>query len=342
MKDKKKKISNNNTKRVDTFSKNKNSNKISNTKNNKVIKNDNKNYKTKNKNSKITNKDVKTIENNIVYKKVKIKKLNKKNLFLLILFLIAIICLIISIINLISWMFDNKNINNQINKINDIVIVETVEDDKNTEIIENDDIDKSDPYWDYIKLNLIDVDFKELKHINNETKGWIKVNGTNVNYPFVQAKDNDYYLNHAFDKSSNGGGWVFLDYRNDLSFQERNTIIYGHGRQNKTIFGTLKDTLKDSWLNNKDNHIIKLSTEYENTLWQIFSVYRIPTTNDYIQVDFSSDKEYLDLLNKLLNRSIYNFNTSISELDRILTLSTCYNNDDKVVIHAKLIKRETK
>ena len=44
----------------------------------------------------------------------------------------------------------------------------------------------------------------------------------------------------------------------------------------------------------------------------------------------------------LTNRSIHNFNTNITESDRILTLSTCYNDDDKVVLHAKLIKKETK
>lgn len=286
-------------------------------------------------------KDIKT-EEEITYVKVKVKKLNKKNLILLIIMLASLIFLVISLFNIIKWNNDNKRIDNQINKINNVVDVITVTDNENTEVIEQEDIDKSDPYWDYIKMNLIDVDFNELKNTNSDVKGWIQVNGTNVNYPFVQASNNDYYLNHAFDKSTNGGGWVFLDYRNNLSNNERNTIIYGHGRQNKTIFGTLKDTLKESWLNNKDNHIIKLSTEYENTLWQVFSVYRIPTTNDYIQVEFSGDEEYLNLLTNLKTRSIYDFNTEINATDRIITLSTCYNDDDKVVIHAKLIKKEAK
>jgi predicted ATPase len=36
------------------------------------------------------------------------------------------------------------------------------------------------------------------------------------------------------------------------------------------------------------------------------------------------------------------FNTTINENDQILTLSTCYNSNDKFVIHAKLIKRESR
>lgn len=52
----------------------------------------------------------------------------------------------------------------------------------------------NNPYWDYIKMNLINVDFAQLKAQNNDTAGWIQVNGTNINYPFVQTTDNSYYL----------------------------------------------------------------------------------------------------------------------------------------------------
>lgn len=281
--------------------------------------------------------------NDIEYKVIKKRRLKKKNLVLLIILLFSCILLFVSIFNIISWYKDNKNIEKQTKNIINITKIEEKIDTEDTIVIENkEEIDKFDPYWDYIKMNLIDVDFNELKSINNETKGWIQINGTNVNYPFVQAKDNDYYLNHSFDESSNGGGWVFLDYRNNIENDEKNTIIYGHGRQNKTIFGSLKNLLESDWINNKENYVIKLSTEKENTLWQIFSIYRIPSTNDYIRVDFSNNEDFITFANMLLNRSQYNFNTNIIETDRILTLSTCYNDDDKVAIHAKLIKKELK
>lgn len=89
-------------------------------------------------------------------------------------------------------------------------------------------------------MNLINVDFNELKKFNSNTKGWIQVNGTNINYPFVQAKDNKFYLTHSFDKSYNSAGWVFLDYRNNINELSKNTIIYAHGRLDTTMFGSLK------------------------------------------------------------------------------------------------------
>jgi sortase B len=107
------------------------------------------------------------------------------------------------------------------------------------------------------------------------------------------------------------------------------------------MFGSLRNILTSNWINNKDNYVIKLSTEYENTLWQVFSCYKIPTTNDYLQINFNNN-EFAEFTKKLIDRSNYKFNTKVSNDDRILTLSTCYNNDDKVVLHAKLIKREVR
>ena len=190
-------------------------------------------------------------------------------------------------------------------------------------------------------MNMLNVDFYELKKINNNVKGWIQVNGTNINYPFVQANDNKYYLTHSFDKSWNSAGWLFLDYRNNYT-NNKNTIIYAHGRNDQTMFGSLRTVLTKKWLSNTNNYVIKISTEKENSLWQIFSVYHIPTTSDYLQTNFDSDIEYQGFLNKIKNRSRYNFNTNVTSTDNILTLSTCYSKSDKMVVHAKLIKKEQK
>lgn len=272
------------------------------------------------------------------------KNLNKRKILIFSIFIISSLFIIIAVINFIKYKINNDNIEKNIKIIKENVKIDEIKDDnKNIEITNQvEEIPKSDPYWDFIKMNLINVDFKDLKNINSDTVGWIQVNGTNINYPFVQSDNNSFYLNHSFDKSKNELGWVFLDYRNDLSLLERNTIIYAHGAISKIMFGSLRNILNSNWVNNKNNYIVKLSTEYMNSLWQVFSVYKIPTTNDYIQTNFSDDADFLKLANKLIERSNYNFNTIINENDKILTLSTCYNNNEKIVLHAKLIKKENK
>lgn len=269
-------------------------------------------------------------------------KLKWKNIILILMFLILFITLNISIYNIIKWKLDSNKTNEEINTIQENANIEEVQDNKGTEIIKQaKKIPKENPYWDYIKMNMIDVNFDNLKKINNDVVGWIKVNGTNINYPFVQSKDNKYYLTHSFSKSYNNAGWVFLDYRNN-NINNRNTIIYAHGRTDKTMFGTLRKVLNNGWINNTNNYVIKISTEKENSLWQIFSIYHIPTTNDYLQTEFKDEREYQRFLNILKNRSNHNFNTSITSNDTILTLSTCYNDSEKMVVHAKLIKKQKK
>lgn len=274
--------------------------------------------------------------------KIKKIKLKWKNIILILIFLILFITLNISIYNIIKWKLDSNKTNEEINTIQENTNIEEVKDNKGTEIIKQaKKIPKENPYWDYIKMNMIDVNFDNLKKINSDVVGWIKVNGTNINYPFVQSKDNKYYLTHSFNKSYNNAGWVFLDYRNN-NINNRNTIIYAHGRTDKTMFGTLRKVLNNGWINNTNNYVIKISTEKENSLWQIFSIYHIPTTNDYLQTEFKDEREYQWFLNILKNRSNHNFNTSITSNDTILTLSTCYNDSEKMVVHAKLIKKQKK
>lgn len=268
-------------------------------------------------------------------------KLKKMNILIGIISLALTISLIVSIVHIFSWHKDNEAIEKDVKKIKNIVEVEEIENEGNVEIIEQpEEVEEFNPYWDYIDMKLINVNFEELKKENSDTVGWIQVNGTKINYPFVQTTDNKYYLTHSFYKKNNSAGWVFLDYRNNIKEINKNTLLYAHGRKNNTMFGSLNNILNSKWIKNTDNYVIKLSTESENTLWQVFSIYHIPTTSDYLQIEFSSNEEFLVFANKLKDRSMYDFNTNVSGEDKILTLSTCLNEQEKTVVHAKLIKRE--
>ena len=121
-----------------------------------------------------------------------------------------------------------------------------------------------------------------------------------------------------------------------MQFYNKNNIIYGHSRKDKSMFGTLKDTLNKKWYKNKDNLIIKITTETKEYNYEIFSIYTIEKENYYLQTVFKTSKEYKTFLNILKERSIYNFNINLENTTSILTLSTCYKENQRVVVHAKL------
>lgn len=283
----------------------------------------------------------KTLSKSVVETKGNLKRRLIK-IFCFILLIVFLIIFSISVLELKKWSNDNKETTKIIENIqNEIEIVE-VQDNETTELVSSVVEEETSDYWYYTKFSLIDVDITKLKEKNSDTVGWINVNNTNVNYPYVQNSDNNFYLDHSYDKTYNDAGWVFMDYRNNSNLDNKNTILYAHSRLDDSMFGSLSETLKSKWYKNKDNHIIRISTETENSLWQIFSIYKIKEESYYITTDFSKDEDYLTFLNTIKERSIHNFNTTLNTTDKILTLSTCYSDDIRTVVHAKLIKKSIK
>ena len=189
---------------------------------------------------------------------------------------------------------------------------------------------------------VITDDMQGLLQLNEDTVGWLKVNNTQVDYPVVQAQDNDYYLKKNFKKKNDSSGWIFMDYRADAKNLSQNTIIFGHNMYySGVMFGTLYKAKRANWYKDPENQIIEFDTLYQKLKWKIFSIYVIPNTNDYLIADFSNNKKFQEFLNLITDRSIYTFDTPVSTSDKILTLSTCANNGhNRLVIHAVLLSDE--
>ena len=129
-----------------------------------------------------------------------------------------------------------------------------------------------------------------------------------------------------------------MDYRNSDTKLNQNTIIYGHNMYYSGImFGTLHKTANKSWYTKEENLTISFNTMYETMNWKIFSIYRINKTSDYLITDFATEKDFNDYISKIKSRSINNFNVDITYEDKILTLSTCTGDNERLVVHAKLI-----
>ncbi len=186
------------------------------------------------------------------------------------------------------------------------------------------------------KKENIKINFDYLKATNDDTVGWIIMDDTEINYPVVHTTNNKFYLDHSYTKGSNYNGWVFADYRNTLK-EDKNLIIYAHNRINGTMFGTLGKTLNKNWVQSKEEHIITFVDEKNIYKYQIFSAYIGDVESYYIQTDFEH-YDFSQFIKTLSKRSKYDFGVMLNENDRIITLSTCSNdNTGRIVVHAKLI-----
>jgi sortase B len=194
-------------------------------------------------------------------------------------------------------------------------------------------------YKRYSKIDINSVSINKLKKTNKDIVSWITVDGTNINYPVVQGKDNNYYLSHDIEKNVKASGWVFMDYRNSFDMSDDNTIFYGHNLANKTSFGSLENVFKSDWFETS-NHYIEVINEKDKYIYEIFSVYTIDPEVYYLQNNFNNKEEYYNFLNTLKSRSIYKFDVDLDKSSKIITLSTCTNdNKNRNVVHAKLIEK---
>jgi sortase B len=258
----------------------------------------------------------KTIKKEQIKEKIETNKSKKKLVITIVIICIFVLIMIISGIKIAEWFDDNRKSKEIIDDVKEAI---TIDESK-------DNIEK------------YNVNFEELKQKNSDVKVWFKVNGTEIEYPAVQSSDNDYYMNHSYDKSYNGAGWIFIDYKDKLDGSDKNIVMYGHNRKDGSMFGTLKNILEDEWQNNPDNYIIPFITENEKVEYQVFSVYRVEKEDYYITTNFNSTEKFQAFIDKIKSRSYHDFNVDVTTDDTILTLSTCAdNNQYRVVLHAKKI-----
>ena len=186
----------------------------------------------------------------------------------------------------------------------------------------------------YKNEKLLFADLTKSKNYNEDISGYIKVSGINISTVYAYTNEREYYLNRTLDHDENMFGWIYLDNRNYVDYSSNNNIFYAHGIPDKTLFAELKKMLNKDWFNN-NKHLIYTSNESNSYLWETFSVYYTNGSSTYLDIDLKQD-----YLNKSIGESAHNFDTVVSENDKIITLVTCYDlSGYHLIVHAKLIKQ---
>ena len=177
---------------------------------------------------------------------------------------------------------------------------------------------------------LPEADFEALRAINPDTVAWIRIEGTSLSLPVVQAEDNEYYLDHIFDGSRSSVGCPYLDCGNSPDFSDSCSIIYGHNRRNGAMFAPLLGYAEQSWF---DEHpSVTLILPDGGYTVRIFSVlYADPdeagSDTSPWRRSFESEEEFFGWAAALAARSVVDCGDTPSG-GRVLVLSTCDNSPD--------------
>ena len=195
-----------------------------------------------------------------------------------------------------------------------------------------------------VKINETDItgtktermlQLEELQKENEEIIGWLEIEGTNINYPVLQASDNDYYLTHNYKKEKASTGSIFLDKDFDLINGSSNYLIYGHRNKSGLMFEDLIKYAEEDFY--KEHTKIKFTTNKDDSIYEILSVFysRVYYKSEqnvfryYYFVNANNEQEYNDFVNNAKKVSLYDTGVTAKYGDQLLTLSTCeYSQED--------------
>ena len=179
----------------------------------------------------------------------------------------------------------------------------------------------------------IQVDFNLLCNQNQDVIAWLYCPDTPINYPVVQAADNDFYLRRLLDGSYNTAGTLFMDFRNSDDFSDWNSIIYGHNMKNDSMFGTLSDYKAQSYF--EEHPVMYLLTPEQNYKINLLAGFVTPANSELYSAFNPSVEERESLVKEWMNASDFDSASILASEYNLITLSTCsyeYSNARYVIV----------
>ena len=159
-----------------------------------------------------------------------------------------------------------------------------------------------------------------LKELSKDAIAWLSVDDTNIDYPVMQGKTNDEYINKDPFGNFSLSGSIFLDSRNNRAFSDPYSVIYGHHMEYGAMFGALDEFIKPDYF--KAHTTGKLISVYGNNYKIRFFAFAKANANNKMVFDTEKQNNKA-LLNYLKNHSILYYDAIADEDSQIIALSTC-------------------
>jgi sortase B len=177
-------------------------------------------------------------------------------------------------------------------------------------------------YEAYIPTEKHTKSFEELQKINPDIIGWIRVNDTNINYPLLQAEDDDTYMNTDAEGKYSLSGSIFLHCANKPDFSDFNNMIYGHHMEKHKMFGDVgmftdktyfeKHPYGNLFFDGKDHGV------------EFYALIQADAYNERIFSICPDDpKAKQAYLQEILDNALYKRNFEITQNDHLVLLITC-------------------
>lgn len=184
------------------------------------------------------------------------------------------------------------------------------------------------------------IDLAKLVAKNEDIKGWLHIEGTEISYPLLQGYNNDYYLSRTYEEEWLFAGSIFMDYKNKSDFSDAHTVIYGHNMHNGSMFGQLDKFSKEDYRNEHPYvYIMRLDGKWDK--YEIFSAYIANVDDGTFNYFTTTGTDYDNYISLAKSKNYYANTTMPQNGERILTLSTCTEDSDdykRFVVQTKFVE----
>ena len=260
------------------------------------------------------------------------KNKKKKNSKISYIFLIIALLIFIGVgINLFIYIRNIIKAEKTFDTVKELIIIDDSTDDSTNNKKANIDGDRLIP------------DYSQVYTTNSDYVGWIKVQGTKIDYPVMQTPDDEqYYLHRNFYKKYDYSGVPFCSADADLKRPSENIVIYGHHMRAGTMFSNLDLFKKESFY--KSHKTFTFDTIYRSGTYEIIAVC-LTDANDgsfpyWMYID-CSEADFNDYLTWMSANALYHTDgiNSVQYGDKLVTLSTCayHVNNGRLIVIGKLI-----
>lgn len=173
---------------------------------------------------------------------------------------------------------------------------------------------------------------RKLKKENSDVIGWIEIKDTNINYPVMQADENNdkFYMDHNYKKEKNKQGSIYLEEQYDWSIPSNNFLLFGHNNSlDGSMFADLLKYEDESFY--KKHQSIRFTTTDDDSEYEIISAFRsriyYKSETDVFRYYYffnpKSEEEYNKFVKNAKEASLYDTGKNAKYGDQLITLSTC-------------------
>ena len=172
------------------------------------------------------------------------------------------------------------------------------------------------------------------KNPNEDFVGWLRIDGTQLDYPVMQtAVDNaNYYLYRDYNKNNNAQGTVYAREQCDIFKPSDNITLYGHTMKDGSMFACLHNyTAKATWERNSLVFFDTFNPKTGDVEYHTYKIFAVFKTSANIGEGFSyhrfenaaTQKDFDDFVATCKQLSFYDTGVTPQYGDKLICLSTC-------------------